>query len=160
MNTLYIMVGIPGSGKTHWAKQFIKEHPSIKYVSRDEIRMSLLNENDDYFAQEKRVFNMFATKIVSLLNAKNDVIADATHISHASRMKLVNAITNRGLSLNDFYIEFIFINTALAQCIKNNNVRDGCAYVPEGQIKRMSYQLEPPSVNEVKNCKGVMTVNA
>ena len=159
MNTLYIMVGIPGSGKTHWAKQFIKDHPSIKYVSRDEIRMSLLEEKDDYFAKEKRVFSNFVTQIISLLNEKYDVIADATHISQASRAKLINGITNRGISLDNFNIEFVFINPTLAQCLRNNDVREGRAYVPKSQIRRMWHQLEPPSLNEVKNCKRVMTIN-
>lgn len=159
MNTLYVMVGIPGAGKTHWAKQFIKNNPNVQYVSRDEIRMSLLDDNDEYFAQERKVFNRFVTRIVILLNDHQDVIADATHLSQASRAKLINNITNRGISLNDFVIEFIFINPTLEQCLRNNDVREGRAYVPKSQIRRMWHQLEPPSANEFKNCKGVMTIN-
>lgn len=160
MPILYIMVGAPGSGKTSWAHKFIKDNPNIQYVSRDEIRMSLLEETDDYFAKEKKVFGIFATKITAYLRENYDVIADATHITYASRKKLVDAILNRGLTSNDFSIKFIFINNTLDQCLRNNNIRKKRAFVPKSQIRRMWHQVEPPTINEFNNCIGVMTFNA
>lgn len=159
MSILYIMVGVPGAGKTHWAKKFIKDNPNIQYVSRDKIRMSLLEENDDYFAKERKVFNIFSQQITSFLREGQSVIADATHISVASRAKLVSSLMNRGLKWKDFSIEVIFINTTLDQCTRNNALRTGKECVPKSVLKRMWYQLEPPTVNEFKNCIGVMTIN-
>ena len=159
MPILYIMVGAPGSGKTHWVKNFLKDNPNVKHISRDEIRFSLLNENDDYFSQEKKVFSVFSTKITEYLRAGSDTIADATHLNKASREKLVNSILNRGLTLDNFKIHFVFINTTLDQCLRNNEGRTGRAFVTRSVIRRMWYQLEPPNVNEFKNCIGVMTIN-
>ena len=159
MSILYIMVGVPGAGKTHWAKNFIKTHPEVQYVSRDEIRFSLLEDGDDYFSKERHVFDIFSNQITSFLREGQSVIADATHISIASRAKLVSSLMNRGLKWKDFSIEIIFINTTLDQCARNNALRTGKEYVPKSVLKRMWYQLEPPTVNEFKNCIGVMTIN-
>ena len=158
MSILYILCGVPGSGKTHWAHNFLKTHPEVQYVSRDAIRFKLLEANDDYFAKEKKVFDIFSTQITTILRSGQSVIADATHISVPSRAKLVNSIINRGLTLEDFSIEFIFINTTLEQCIKNNELRTDSEYVPKSVLKRMWYQFEPPTINEFKNCIGVITV--
>ena len=35
---LIILTGLPASGKSTFAKQYIQEHPDTKIVSRDEIR--------------------------------------------------------------------------------------------------------------------------
>lgn len=159
MSILYILCGIPGSGKTFWANNFLKTHPEVQYISRDAIRFKLLETNDDYFAKEKKVFNIFSTQITALLRSGQSVIADATHISVPSRAKLVNSIVNRGLTLEDFSIEFIFINTSLDRCMKNNELRAGREYVPKSVLRRMWHQFEPPTVNEFKNCIGVTIIN-
>ena len=54
MPTLYIMCGPSGCGKTTWAHNFIKEQHEtndIRYVSRDEIRFSLIKEGEEYFSR-------------------------------------------------------------------------------------------------------------
>lgn len=159
MPILYVLCGIPGSGKTHWANNFLKTHPKVQYVSRDVIRFRLLETNDDYFAKEKKVFDIFSTQITTLLHSGQDVIADATHISVPSRAKLVNSIVNRGLTLEDFSIKFIFMNTPLDKCMKNNESRTEREHVPKSVLRRMWYQFEPPAANEFKNCIEVMIVN-
>ena len=49
MPTLYILCGPSACGKTTWAMHYMEEHASedIRYVSRDEIRYSLLQPDDD-----------------------------------------------------------------------------------------------------------------
>lgn len=49
MANLILMCGVPGSGKSTWAKQHLK--PSDVYISRDEIRFSLVAENGRIFFQ-------------------------------------------------------------------------------------------------------------
>ena len=88
-STVFVMVGIPGSGKSTYSKIHYK---NIKYVSRDEIRFSVLKLNEDYFSHEKQVYNIFIKEIVSAIENQQDVCVDATHTTIASRAKLMNAI--------------------------------------------------------------------
>lgn len=57
MSTLYILCGPSGCGKSTWRNEFIKDYNNrIHYVSRDEIRFSLVKEGEDYFSKGKRSF--------------------------------------------------------------------------------------------------------
>ena len=83
MPILYILCGPSGCGKSTWANQFMNDHNTddIRYVSRDEIRFSLVGEDEDYFAHEKEVFRKFSGTIAQTLVDGFDVIADATHLN-------------------------------------------------------------------------------
>ena len=60
MNKLYLMVGIPGSGKS----TFIANTKEVRtlIVSRDAIRFSMVSEGESYFKKEKEVFNTFINR--------------------------------------------------------------------------------------------------
>ena len=66
---LIVMVGIPGSGKSTFAQHYIKDASNIStvWVSRDEVRYSLISGTDEYFAKEKDVFKTFLKKLISVL---------------------------------------------------------------------------------------------
>lgn len=66
---LIVMVGIPGSGKSTFAQNYIKDANNIStvWISRDEVRYSLISGTDEYFAKEKDVFKIFVKKINSAL---------------------------------------------------------------------------------------------
>lgn len=89
MGKLFILMGVPGSGKSTWCKNHITNET---YISRDEIRFSLISENDEYFSKEDIVFNTFVEKINKALNDGTDVFADATHLNRVSRNKLIKQI--------------------------------------------------------------------
>ena len=159
MSILYIMSGCPGSGKTTWANEFMKMHPDVRYVSRDEIRFSMLREDEDYFAHETEVFNKFVGTIAATLIDGFDVIADATHISIASRAKLHNALQKKHLNDNDYEIIFVFMNTSISNCIEYNDKRRGRSYVSHSVLRRMHCQTTMPSKNEFSNVKEVWVIS-
>ena len=68
MINLFIACGIPGAGKTTFLKNAVKNlkertNFSVEYVSRDEVRFSMLEESDDYFSKEKEVYKEFCNRI-------------------------------------------------------------------------------------------------
>ena len=63
MGDLFIMMGVPGSGKTTLAKKLVEDKPNTIRVSRDDIRFSLLEKGDEYFAKEDKVFKTFTYTI-------------------------------------------------------------------------------------------------
>lgn len=149
MKTLWIMVGLPGSGKSWFAKNKLMQGSNWAYVSRDEIRFSMLNEDEDYFAHEDKVYKSFVEKLSENLNnvAVTDVIADATHLNWASRVKLLNGLA-RNIDTSQVNVVPVVVTASFETCVRRNNERSGRAVVPKGVIRRMSYQLTDPKKDE------------
>ena len=135
---LYILCGLPASGKSTFAWNFIKNN-DIRYVSRDEIRFSMIKENEEYFSHEKEVFKKFAGTIAQTLIDGFDVIADATHLNRISRDKLIRAIDQYTI---EYTITYIVLETSLETCMKRNTLREGRARVPDSVMKSMAENWE------------------
>ena len=56
---LYILSGVPGCGKSTWARNMMKKDENIDIISRDKIRFSMVNEENGYFSREDEVFNKY-----------------------------------------------------------------------------------------------------
>lgn len=139
---LYLMCGLPGSGKTTAAKNVIKNDPNIKYVSRDDIRYTMVSDQDHYFDRENEVYREFCNQISRWLQQGNYVIADATHLTKNSRKKLLNNI------IKPAQIRCIFVNTPFNICMERNSKRKGITRVPDKQMYRMKNTLQVPSAIE------------
>lgn len=139
--TLYLMVGLPGSGKSTYAINFMDNRKGWAYISRDEIRFSLLSPNEDYFAKEDLVFKIFINKINDAIDDDNifNIIVDATHLNTASRMKVLNRINTNNCSIVP-----IIMTTSLEDCIERNNLRSGRARVPESVVRNMFKSMTHP----------------
>ena len=145
MNKLYVMIGTPGSGKSTFVKKYIK---NANHVSRDEIRFSLLAEDEPYFSKENQVYREFVWEIYnSLLNKKEDVVADATNLNEKSRAKLFNAIP---LDLSNYEVIAVYMNTPLKTCLDRNELRKGIGrtYVPPQNLRRMFFAKSNPTFLE------------
>lgn len=145
--TLYIMCGIPGSGKSWYAKNVLMNKHTV-YISRDEIRFALVKEDEEYFAKEDQVFKSFVNQINYALGAEDNidtVIADAAHLTWSSRRKLLNALRisknkiHRGIKVIP-----VWMNTPLLICKTRNGQREGRACVPISAIHRMEQYKEHP----------------
>lgn len=140
--TLYVMCGIPGSGKSYAAKQITEKF--TKYVSRDEVRFSMLKEGQDYFSQERKVFSAFIGQIQALLNDGYNVIADATHLNRGSRAKLLNALDLDGVKV----IAFDMFDVPFEVCVERNAQRSGRERVPDDAMKNMKRYSSRPTQAE------------
>lgn len=160
MTNLLIACGVPGAGKTTFLKDVVKNlkensRLTVEYVSRDEIRFSMLEKSDDYFSKEKEVYKEFVNRIQKAIdNEINFIIADATHITRKSREKLLD-------SLDVTYVDITCISfePSLEWCLERNEERTGRAYVPKGVIKRMYEQFEPPQRDENYEYLSIFTIN-
>lgn len=143
MSKLLLLCGIPGSGKSTWVSKFIDENNAV-VVSRDEIRFSLLQEDEDYFSHEKEVTERFYKTIHELLEAGqyDYVIADATHNTPRSR---ADALREIGAHLIEgVEIIPVYFNVPVEVCKYRNSLREGRARVPDEVIERMGRQRVKP----------------
>ena len=148
--TLWIMVGAPASGKTTFAKQHLAKDDSWAYISRDEVRFSIITEQDKYFSKEKEVFKTFINSIIK--NLKNpdihNVIADATHLNWQSRNKLLQAIpTNLKKSLD---IIPIVIEAEPRDIIERNKARTGLSKLSDDALRIMYKRFTDPKTDPYK----------
>lgn len=140
---LYLMMGVPGSGKSTYAKNILKDGDI--YISRDEIRYSLLTEEDDYFAKENEVIKTFIENIDEALEVKEycgNVYADATHLSPKGRAQVLNQLKNKDK------VSVIYLDIPLNIVLERNAQREGRALVPENVVRRMYNSIILPTKEE------------
>lgn len=139
-HTVYIMCGIPGSGKSSFANKYAGAKSKI--VSRDRIRFELVKPDEPYFSKEKQVFNQFVEEINCALGCGYDVYADATHISIASRNKLIR-------QLGRCELVCVWLDVPLQMCIERNEQRKGTrSFVPPNVITDMYEKFQKPELYE------------
>lgn len=160
---LALMVGIPGSGKSTFAKHvqnyWLKRNHTCEIVSRDKIRFSLLakiyfdlvTQSENYFSHEDEVWSNFVKEAVSSLEKNDITILDATHINAYSRKKIIKAIKQRYQG-QPFDTIAIVMDESLITCLDRNSQREGLSIVPEKAIINMDENMTVPSKEENFNC--------
>ena len=139
MKTLYMMIGVPGSGKSTWLKAYAYNGVII---SRDAIRFAMIGEDEPYFSKETEVFNRFIENIQECIDDKNveNIYIDATHVTKASRNKVLNRLN---LDKVDKKCA-VLATTPLHTCLLRNSLREGRERVPESAINNMALSFEWP----------------
>lgn len=87
--TLVLLVGIPGSGKTTYAKNYIEQTPNIIHLSSDAIRKELYGD-ENIQGNPADVFSLMQTRAVEALNEGQNVIYDATNITRKDRQGIIS----------------------------------------------------------------------
>lgn len=143
------MVGIPGSGKSTYAKKTIDDihmtnAGNCAYISRDEVRFSMVKESEEYFSRENEVFDEFIRQVnAAIASDATHIFVDATHISEASRNKTLDR-----LNLDNVDVCPVVFDLSAETCISQNENRTGRAKVPKSAIRRMYYSFKMPDYNE------------
>jgi predicted kinase len=135
----YMTVGLPGSGKSTWAKEQQKDNPNIVICSSDDIREELFGDANKFNDPKHNeiVFNIMKKRTKKALIEGHDVIYDATNISSKRRRQLLSELTH----INCKKVCFI-IATPINKCRENNENRD--RKVPNEVIERMYFNWDTP----------------
>ncbi len=144
VNTIHIMSGVPGSGKSTWAQAHMDKNDI--YLSRDKFRDTLREErhSEEYFPVPR--LEEYANWIELLGNAIKtapnicDIWIDQTSCSTGSVVKLINFL-KPWLEIIPKEREYEFLieimDVPFEECISRNSGRQKRECVPEAVIKNM-----------------------
>jgi tRNA uridine 5-carbamoylmethylation protein Kti12 len=155
MAQLLICRGLPGSGKTYWAKQVLQEYAQegargrIMRSNRDEYRGMLLDSEYEPGSDpliEDIVTVAQHSGIVSLLLRDIDVICDDTNLDKLHIMALATVASNA-----DADYRVVDFNTRLIQCVARDRRRNEHEQVGERVIHKMYDKYLAPYGGQLPN---------
>ena len=120
MSKLIICRGLPASGKSTWAKQWVLEDPEHRVrINQDDIRLML----GKYWvpSREKLVQEIQFDAIIEALNREFDVVIDNTNLNN----KVLDQFNRLIKTFENYEIEYKdFFDTPLSVCIERDKNRD------------------------------------
>lgn len=148
MKKVIILRGLPGSGKSTYAKQLVSENPNTyKRINRDDLRMMFDNgcvsKGNENFV--KKVRDML---IVKALEEGKHVIVDDTNLSDKNEKRIRQLVDEFNAAHGDqVQVEVKEMETPLEECI----ARDAQRPVPVGAsvIRQMHRQFYMPEAAKV-----------
>ena len=131
---LLILCGIPGSGKTTYARKLAEETGAILYC---------YDELPDAFSpsRQQAVRESMWTAIVEDLRCGQDVICDDLHITMEKRKKILQMVS--GINCKK---KLIVVDTPLQICLQRNSERE--RRLPDVAIRFYMKKFESPTLNE------------
>ena len=136
MQFFYMMVGLPGSGKSWYAEHKL---PNAVIHSSDAIREELLGDVSDQ-SQQGLVFQTLHDRVLNGLQGGLDVVYDATNISYKRRREFLQRV--KALNIPNLKTVCVFMAPPYARCVERNANRDRT--VPESVIDRMYHKFDVP----------------
>ena len=119
---IIILQGLPASGKSTWAKEYVKTNPNTKRINKDLLR-KMLDFSKWSKANEKTVLRVRNELIKLLLIKGNDVIVDDTNLAE----KHIQTIAELAKSVSDtigkkieLEINNQFLSVPVEECIKRD----------------------------------------
>lgn len=139
MATLNIIIGIPGSGKSNYAKKYLLTNNSV-YLSSDDIRVELYGFEDQ--THNDVVFETMKKRTLNALKEGKDVIYDATNLNKKRRSGIINEAHKLDAQV-DAYLCCTPINIILER-----NITRAERQLPWDKLVQMIQSIEPPMYYE------------
>jgi len=129
MAKVIFLKGLPASGKTTWAKEYVNSHNAVR-VNKDDLRAMLGQQWSPEF--EQLVGGIQYAAVEMILQNGYDVIIDDTNFNPAHEKAFRDMVWAFGA-------EFIVkeFDTPLEVCLARNAEREGRHKVPESVIIKM-----------------------
>jgi predicted kinase len=145
MPTVYLLIGLQGSGKSVWANENAGRLEA-EVISSDAIRNEL-EANGEKEIDNERVFTIFNRRLEELLRMGLNVILDATHARRAWRADSLKIARQHGAT-----VVGVWFDVPLAACRQRNASRKGGLWgeraVPDAFLLNVARGFEGPEAGE------------
>ena len=138
-----LLVGLPGAGKTCYARNYVATRHGTIVISSDDIRQELWGDANDQ-QNPSQVFDEMFIRTVSAMKKGTNVIYDATNLTAKTRKATLTRL-RRALD-QDFIAVADIIVCSISECTRRQGERD--RKVPDEVIDRMVRQFQTPWYNE------------
>lgn len=126
---ILILIGIPASGKSTWAKDFVRNNPDYVRVNRDDFRDMLKSSQTCENKIEDMITSLVFGVIEEALSKRLNIIVDNTNL----KQKYINEIIEKFKYSAD--IDYRVFDISLKKALEYNAGRE--RKVPESVIEKM-----------------------
>lgn len=125
MKKVIMLRGLPGSGKSTYAKKLLEENPNAyKRINRDDLRM-MFDNGYTSTGNEKFVKKIRDILIIKALEEGKHVIVDDTNLSEKNKTRIQQLVDQFNKEHNDsVQVEIIEMKTPLDECIERDAQRE------------------------------------
>lgn len=145
MSTLILLSAIPGSGKSTWARNYVKEHPNTKVVSSDALRQEFFGRPNDH-QNEPLIWKTYLERIQKYGSEDPTctVIADSTNLTNHYRRYYFEQTP-----MFDRHILVAF-NVPYEVAFAQNKMRTGDRVVPDYAMEALHKEWEDVADDIIK----------
>ena len=144
MAKIVFLKGLPASGKSTWALEFVHNNSGWVRVNKDDLRAML--HNSSWSKEREEIVLTMRDKIIQEALKNNlQVIVDDTNFAPYHEKRIRDLARQSGA---DFEIKFF--DVPLEECLKRNAARTGKARVPDNVIVDMYKKYIEPTQKENK----------
>jgi putative nucleotidyltransferase with HDIG domain len=138
-----ILVGLPGAGKSTYAKECFPEYTLVSRDAQVEKLGGDLSYNEAFkTVDQNEVDKLYQQTFATTVQKKENLVIDKTNLTHKSRMKSINPLRDK-----NYHIRVIVLLPSILTVYKRNNSRDKKT-IPEKVIHNMMKTFEMPFGNE------------
>ena len=143
--TLILLCGIPGSGKTYYAKKYISKHDNTIHLSSDSIRKELYGD-ESIQGNPMDIFGLMQNRTVDALNDGQSVVYDATNITRKDRAGIIS------MCPKFVQIECHIIWAPIEECIARDAVRERIVgrVIIDRMLKRFQFPYYDEGIDMIK----------
>lgn len=117
-NCVYILCGLPASGKSTWAKEYLAKNLNAAKVGRDDFRYMLRNQGKCEPKVEEMIVSLMDYTIIQALKKRMTVLIDNTNLKVS--------VINHFIELCKYYadVKFMVFDVPAKTCIERDKNRE------------------------------------